>query len=286
MAGHRPVLDLGRTLADEDHVHEVAGRARPSRRAASSAAAAQTARQLGAQGPPPLHEQRLVDRLVRHPHLLIVRMIVPQTRRDLLGRPAFGQEPLDLPPQATAAGELGDPRSLGSAGRARLGQPGSVAAPSAVGRHLARDGRGRPSDPDRDLPERLAGAQSSTDLFALCARQPKRRADRHPRWQPTRPREHVLDRPDRATRRRRDIDEPLTGGDLSSDLHALPDRQRAISLSARHPRTLLERRLRPTPLDEMMHWSLETTIRNELSTLGPARVFSDSGTDQQERVQG
>ena len=89
VAGDRPVLDLGWPLAEQDHVRQFAARSCSAGRSPSSAAGAQTARQLSSQGAPALHEQRLIDRLVRHPHLRLVRMIVPQLPGDLLGRPAL-----------------------------------------------------------------------------------------------------------------------------------------------------------------------------------------------------
>jgi hypothetical protein len=105
----------------------------------------QAARQLGPQRTPALHEQRLIDRLVGHPHLPLVRMIVAQLPGDLLGRPARLEQPLDVPAQGAIAGELGAAWSAGPGGGAHLGQVGPVPAPASVARHLARDGRGRPA---------------------------------------------------------------------------------------------------------------------------------------------
>ena len=66
--------------------------------------------QLAPQCAPALDVQRLIDRLVRHPHLRIGRMIVAQPGRDLLGRPALAQQRLNPPPEPGVAGEPGGSR--------------------------------------------------------------------------------------------------------------------------------------------------------------------------------
>src|SRR6516162_4777957 len=92
MARDCAVVGLGRSFTD---VHEVADlaltiagvlreRRRPSRRTLR----AQIASQLLAQRAAGLHEQRLIDRLVRHAHLRIIGELAHQPTRDLLRRPA------------------------------------------------------------------------------------------------------------------------------------------------------------------------------------------------------
>jgi hypothetical protein len=145
---------------------------------AAGAPGPQTARKVRAQGAAALHEQRLVDRLVRHPHLRIVRVIVPQPGRDLLGRPPRREEGFHGRSKAPVPGELGGPCSTGPAIATRLGQPGPIAPPAAVGTDLTRDRRGRPAQPGGDRPVRLAGTQPPADLLTLRERQAMRRADR------------------------------------------------------------------------------------------------------------
>jgi hypothetical protein len=74
MARHRPVLGLGRPLADVERPPELALAVgdRVAQRPAGGVAAAQVAGQLLAQRTSGLHEQRQVDRLVRHAHLRVV----------------------------------------------------------------------------------------------------------------------------------------------------------------------------------------------------------------------
>ena len=109
--GHRPVFDLGGPLADHDHARDPApcahgcgvGRrmARPVRRQRS---------QLPAQRAAALHIQRLVDRLVRHPHLRMVRELGFQPGADLLRGPVLPQPGRHLVPQHRAGHQLGGPR--------------------------------------------------------------------------------------------------------------------------------------------------------------------------------
>jgi len=86
MAGNCPVVDLGRALGDRHHVGENASRPH-MRRAAAHPARAQATGQLAAQLTTALDEERLVDRLVAHPHHRIVWELEAQAAGDLLGRP-------------------------------------------------------------------------------------------------------------------------------------------------------------------------------------------------------
>lgn len=93
----------------------------------TSVRAAQAPRGFVAQRPAGPHEQRAVDGLVRHRHLLVTRIVAHQTVGDLLRRPALPKQPLDGAAQPRAARELG---GLGPAGAAHRGgvqrtRPGS-----------------------------------------------------------------------------------------------------------------------------------------------------------------
>lgn len=86
--GHRPVGGLRRPLADLDQIQDPR---RPSRPGLGLPAGltqrspgAQTLGQLSAQRTPALHEQRLIDRLVRHPHLRLAGKLGDQPGRDQL----------------------------------------------------------------------------------------------------------------------------------------------------------------------------------------------------------
>ena len=85
VARHRSVLNLGGTLAEQHHAHQLAAARGPVVRTPLGTSGAQKASQLLAQRAPRLHEQRLVDRLVGHPQLRIVRMVCDESVRDLLG---------------------------------------------------------------------------------------------------------------------------------------------------------------------------------------------------------
>ena len=87
MPGHGAVLGLGRALADVQRGPQLALAvvARVAPGASGGVAAAQIAGELLAQRTPGLHEQRQVDRLVRHPHLRIVGERPRQPPCDLLG---------------------------------------------------------------------------------------------------------------------------------------------------------------------------------------------------------
>jgi hypothetical protein len=73
MPEHGTVGDLGRSFGGHHLVADAAACLEPAARAPLSAAAAQTASEFPAQLSAPLHEERLVDRLVAHLHEWIVR---------------------------------------------------------------------------------------------------------------------------------------------------------------------------------------------------------------------
>ena len=83
------VLGLGGPLADHDvgAYKLLAATTAASPRRAQRPPGAQAGRQLTAQCPPPLDVQRLVNRLVRDPHRVIVGILDPEPMGDLLRAP-------------------------------------------------------------------------------------------------------------------------------------------------------------------------------------------------------
>jgi hypothetical protein len=89
VAGHRAVFSFGRALADGHRVDQLAAALRDAlaARKAHRPSAAQRPCQLAVQRTAGLDEQGQVDRFVRHPHRLVVRMIDDEASRALLRRP-------------------------------------------------------------------------------------------------------------------------------------------------------------------------------------------------------
>jgi hypothetical protein len=92
VSGHGPILSLGGSLADHDfwcdETFSAFSGARP--RYPQRTAGAQAGAQLPAQRPAALDVERLIDRLMRDPHGLIIGEIDPQAVGDLLGAPRGG----------------------------------------------------------------------------------------------------------------------------------------------------------------------------------------------------
>src|SRR5215211_1190084 len=155
----------------------------------------QVAGQFPAQRAARLHEQRQVDRLVRHPHLRIVREGSSEPTGDLLRRPAQLELALHHRAEPFAPRQLGSFRPTSSAERIALRPAGAIAARTAVDSHFPRDRRRRPTKPARDRAQRLTTRQAPRDLFAFNQRQPQRRPlrVRHPR--PLQPVDVSPDRP-------------------------------------------------------------------------------------------
>ena len=171
-------------------------------------AGAQARGQLAGQRAAALHEQRLVDRLVRDPHRRIIGEVDAQPGRDLLRAPRrrppavltarlvatlprpdrrtrhrgpvgppdlAGEAVLHVLAQSVVGGELG---RLGTT-RHQLGLPlrhrrpvlQLAAARGRVAPQLARDRRRRPADLTRDLAHALAFGAQQRDLLALCEAQ-------------------------------------------------------------------------------------------------------------------
>ena len=118
MPWHGAVRGLRRAVADQDHVPQPASTRmlRALVRASLRAPGPQAGRQLLAQRPAGLNEERPVDRLVRHAHLQVVRIVADEARRDLLRRPVLQQPTLYFTAQPRMGRQL---RRLGPS-RARL----------------------------------------------------------------------------------------------------------------------------------------------------------------------
>jgi hypothetical protein len=86
VAGHRPILDLGRSITDHDHRVDEAGCAggQVTVRLAPRPSGAQRGGHLAAQAATGLQVESLVDGLRAHPHLRPVRVIDAQSVTDLL----------------------------------------------------------------------------------------------------------------------------------------------------------------------------------------------------------
>src|SRR6266852_2300835 len=157
--GHRPVRDLGGPLADHHHVLDPAAPlaglpAGPAQRPPRP----QARRQLPAQRPPALHVDRLVDRLVRHPHLRLVRELRSQHHADLLRRPAPLQHRLNQLAQPLIPRQPRRLRPPRPCLRLRLRGQRPVAPLAAVAADLPAH-RGRvPPQPRRDHPNRSPAA--------------------------------------------------------------------------------------------------------------------------------
>ena len=209
MAGHGPVVRLGRALADEDLVGDerLAPALRACARHPQCPAGPQACGQLALQRTPALHVERLVDRLVADAHAPVIRVVEPQTLSDLLRaprpRPASAlPRPVPAPlPRHGRPGHRGAARSddgpgepfphIGPQRRTRRelrplrttrcplrvplrgGRPViQVAAPRRrVAPQLARDRRCRPSRTTCDLPHAETSRPPQRDLLPLGERQ-------------------------------------------------------------------------------------------------------------------
>ena len=89
VAGHGPVLDIGRALTDQDlRDHErLASAATAGTGNSQRPAGAQACHQLAAQGAAALDVEGLVDGLVRDPHGRIIGVVDAESVGDLLRAP-------------------------------------------------------------------------------------------------------------------------------------------------------------------------------------------------------
>src|SRR4029453_6881834 len=156
---------------------------------------AQVAGQLPAQRAAGLDEQRQVDRLVRHPHLRIVREGSNEPTGDLLRRPAPLELALHHAAEPFALRQLRSFRPTSTAERISVCPAGAIAVRTAVAPHFPRDRRRRPTKPAPDRAERLTTRQAPRDLFAFDQRQPQPRPLRFPLRRPLQPVDISPDRP-------------------------------------------------------------------------------------------
>ena len=136
----------------------------------------QARRQLPAQRPAALHVERLVDRLVRHPHLRIVRELPPQPSRDLLRRPVLLQPGLHPAPAAPSF-----PASFAVFGRARPRPRACACAATARYRPPAPGCSARTSrlTVDGARPSRAAIARSDSPAASPTAISSRSATDRY-----------------------------------------------------------------------------------------------------------
>ena len=217
-------LGLGGPLADHDVGADqlLAATTAASPRRAQRPPGAQAGRQLAAQCPPPLDGQRLVNRLVRDPHRVIVGIRDPEPMGDLLraprcrpmsvlaaamtsttpgahvwtrhGRPVLShhgacEAVLHVAPQPIVRGQLGDLRARGTSGAVPLRSRRPIrqtAAPSRrVATSLSRDRRRGSPEPTGNVTHPGALSAQDRDLFPLRKGQGASRSGRQADRRPT-----------------------------------------------------------------------------------------------------
>jgi hypothetical protein len=238
VARHRSVGGLG------DHGRDVAlaGVRCLASGAPDTALHPHVASQLFAQRTPGLHEQRQVDRLVRHPHLRVVGELQDQPTRDLLRRPAQLELGFDGLPQTRTPGELGDLRSAHVADRRPIRSTRPIDRAAAVAGHLSRHRRWRSGEPASDDTQRLTRHQTTRDLLPLSCRQPQRRPDRLPCRRSHQPLHRPVDRVPRSRHLLNEPPERRTLRDQFRNPFPLPSRQplhRASSIRRTRSRRML-----------------------------------------------
>ena len=165
VAGDGAVLDLGRPVADHDHLvdESMGALAGLSLGLAAGPAGAQRGLHLALQPATGLEVQRLVDRLVAHAHALIVWIVLDEPVRDLLrGQLAF-QTLLDLCAQRGAREQLGVLGSGSGSCGSTLRLMGQVDTRDAVLAHLPRHRRLVLADAGRDRGQRVLVDQAVRD---------------------------------------------------------------------------------------------------------------------------
>ncbi|GGT45844.1 hypothetical protein GCM10014713_44610 [Streptomyces purpureus] len=179
MAGYRPVIRLGRSVADHDHRFAEAGLTLLGLTAglAAGPAGAEGLRQVPAQFSQALDIEGLVDRLVVHVHLRPVGKVLVQVLDDLFRTPAPAQTLLYVVPQLRVLGNL---PGLG-AGPARVGaglggmRPVLAVDGVAVAAYLAADRRWAAAQVRGDPPDRRLRPHLVGDVETLLQRQVPRR---------------------------------------------------------------------------------------------------------------
>src|ERR1019366_5093330 len=136
-------------------------------RAELRAPGAQAACQRQAERATPLHEERLIERLMRHAHRQIVGKITAQPRRDLLRRPAACEAPLDLDARAWTRKQFRRLRTMRASLRGRIGPPCTILCADPAGGNIARDRRRSAPQPPRDHVTGIARHESARDYLTL-----------------------------------------------------------------------------------------------------------------------
>src|SRR6266550_5302567 len=157
---HRAVLGLCRSFADHQHrgLEALTSLVGSALRPADSAAGAQTPGQFSTQLAAALDIEGLVDRLVRHAHLRLLRELQPQPAADLFRAPSSAKTVRDRLPQPRVLCDLAPLRPTPAPSSPTLRSPGPVVARTRMGvaAQFAADRRWDPVQPLRDPPNRVA----------------------------------------------------------------------------------------------------------------------------------
>ena len=132
---------------------------------------AQRIGQLRPQAATALQVERLVDRLVRHPPVWLIRMLQAQPVRDLLRRVPQPQAPLDLPREIPIDRETTRLRPARTPACRPLRDDGPVTAAAAVPGDLPRHGRHRTAKTLRDTGQAPTRRDPQRELLTLLQRQ-------------------------------------------------------------------------------------------------------------------
>ena len=204
MARNRSILNLSRSLAEEHHIEQLAASVRAPLRPPLGSSRPQASDELAPKSPAALHEERLIDRLVRHAHLPIIGMVEDESRSDLLRGPSQAKEPLHLPPQPRGGCQLRGLRATRSSACTLVRSPRAIRNRTASGLDLARHSGRRSAQTSCDDALRISSEKPPRDLFPLGERQPQGRSRLRPGLDATGLREQSLNRfrgaPDRGGR--------------------------------------------------------------------------------------
>ena len=152
VAGHGTVSDFRGPIRDHDLVRDLTSSFEAPSRPPFGPPGTQAPGELVAELTPALHEQRLVDRLVRDRHARIVAEIEAEPPDDLLRR----EQPLEIGlhplTQRGVDRQLRRLRSTSPPPRLFRGHHRPIGDPAAVGVHLTTDRRTMPAQPRSDLP--------------------------------------------------------------------------------------------------------------------------------------
>ena len=174
MAWHRPILDIGGPLGDVDHPGDPswpAGLTNTTLGLALAAPAPQRSSQILAELAPGLDEQRLIDRLVRHPHLRPVRELRDESGRDLLRRPTVPQAIDNELAKLTINSELAYLATASQFLGTAIRSPTPIVVSPPITADLSRNRGGRSAQLATNHRKRIATLKPSANLFALSQRQ-------------------------------------------------------------------------------------------------------------------